>query len=83
MLSSYMRKIRKYYAEQYNSVLRPPRCSCSGAVFLWSFLIPDEVFDGGVEVGEGVGEAVVEGDLGGDALAVEKESGLIAEESFE
>ena len=46
-------------------------------------LIPDEVFDGGVEGGEGVDEVVVEGDLGGDALAVEKESGLIAEESFE
>ena len=46
-------------------------------------LIPDEVFDGGVEGGEGVGEAVVDGDFGGDALAVEKESGLIAEEGFE
>ena len=51
--------------------------------FFIDSLIPDEVFDGGVEGGEGVGEPVVEGDFGGDALAVEKESGLIAEEGFE
>ena len=47
------------------------------------FLCLAEVFDGGLEGGEGVDEAVVEGDFGGDALAVEKESGLIAEKRFE
>ena len=51
--------------------------------FFIDSLTPDEVFDGGVEGGEGVGEAEVEGDFGGDALAIEEESGLIAEEGCE